>query len=111
VRRVAAFHRALFDAGREIIDVFKGAAHGDMGALWEEGGRRRRRAEAALVRQWHAGGHLRRGLTERRAADVLWALTSPDLYSLLVVQSGWSGNAYEEWLIETLTERLLVSQS
>ncbi len=107
VRRVAAFHRALFDAGREIIDVFKGAAYGDMGTLWEEGGRRRRRAEAALIDQWHAGGLLRPELSKRRAADVLWALTSPELYSLLVVQSGWSGDAYEQWLVETLTERLL----
>lgn len=78
-----------------------------MGALWEEGGRRRRRAEAPLVEQWRSGGHLRAGLSKGRAADVLWALTSPELYSLLVVQSGWSGDAYEEWLIDALTERLL----
>jgi AcrR family transcriptional regulator len=110
VRRVTAFHRALFDAGREIINVFRGAAYGDMGALWEEGGRRRRRAEAALIDQWHVGGHLRSGLSKRRAADVLWALTSPELYSLLVVQSGWSGDAYEEWLVDTLAERLLAPE-
>lgn len=107
VRRVAAFHRALFDAGREIIEVFKSAAYGDMSALWEEGARRRRRAEAPLIEQWHAAGCLRAGLSKRRAADLLWTLTSPEVYSLLAVQSGWSGEAYEAWLVEAVTRELL----
>lgn len=37
---------------------------------------------------------------------MLWALTSPDIYSLLVVQSGWTGAGYEKWLVDTLTEQL-----
>ena len=54
------------------------------------------------MRRWHAGGYLRPGLSERRAADQLWAMTSPDVYSLLVVQCGWKGETYEQWLVQAL---------
>jgi hypothetical protein len=42
-----------------------------------------------------------------RATDVLWALTHPDLFQLLVSQRGWSPDAYEKWLGETLCAQLL----
>jgi AcrR family transcriptional regulator len=34
--------------------------------------------------------------------DGVWALTSPELYVLLVDVSGWSLDEYEEWMVETL---------
>ena len=37
--------------------------------------------------------------TER---DGVWALTSPELYLLLIEESGWSTDQYEAWLAETL---------
>jgi hypothetical protein len=77
-----------------------------MAVLWDEGGRRRRQGQAAAVRQWHADRRLRRGLALAKAADQLWAMTSPDLYSLLVVQSGWTPDAYEAWLSAALTGML-----
>jgi AcrR family transcriptional regulator len=42
----------------------------------------------------------------RRQRDSIWALVSPDVYLLLVVESGWSDDEYETWLAETL-ERLV----
>ncbi len=41
--------------------------------------------------------------TER---DGLWALTSPDVYCLLIDESGWTPEQYEEWMASSL-ERLL----
>jgi hypothetical protein len=32
----------------------------------------------------------------REAADVLWALTGPDVYGLLVAGCGWAGAGFEE---------------
>jgi hypothetical protein len=38
--------------------------------------------------------------------DGFWAITSPEVYLLLVEQSGWTDEQYEAWLAATL-ERLV----
>jgi AcrR family transcriptional regulator len=41
------------------------------------------------------------------AADIGWTLTHPDLYQLLVHHRGWSPEAYERWLGDTLCAQLI----
>ena len=48
----------------------------------------------------------RPGLTEEEARRVLWMYTSRDIYRMLVVDSGWTADRYEEWLAATLVEAL-----
>ena len=48
----------------------------------------------------------RPGLTEEDARRVLWMYTSRDIYRMLVVDSGWTADRYEEWLAATLVEAL-----
>src|SRR5919204_2319125 len=43
----------------------------------------------------------------KTAADLLWALTHPDLYLLLVRERGWKPDAYEQWLRDALCHELL----
>jgi hypothetical protein len=50
---------------------------------------------------------LRPGLSFEEATDVLWALTSYDLYRMLVVEQGWEPVRYEMWLARLLIEHLL----
>jgi AcrR family transcriptional regulator len=52
-------------------------------------------------------GRLRRGLTQAEALDILWAMTGPDWYSLLVFQRRWKPPRYEEWLRDALIAVLL----
>jgi AcrR family transcriptional regulator len=47
------------------------------------------------------------GLTTATAADVLFALTSNELYELLVLDRGWSPARYEHWLEQQLRAALL----
>jgi AcrR family transcriptional regulator len=42
------------------------------------------------ARRLARGRHLKRGLTVKRAGEILWAYTSLDLYDLLVVRRGWT---------------------
>ena len=42
--------------------------------------------------------------------DGLWALTSPEMYLLLVEESGWTPQQYEAWMAEAL-ERLVPRSS
>jgi hypothetical protein len=50
---------------------------------------------------------LRPGLRQRDAADVVYALMSPELYRLLVVDRAWSPERYQRWLTTTLVDSLL----
>jgi hypothetical protein len=59
------------------------------------------------VRLLADAGVLRPKLAERDAADIVHALISPEVYRLLVGESGWRPERYEEWLRETLIDQLL----
>jgi hypothetical protein len=45
---------------------------------------------------------LRPGLVFDEAADIVWALTGPELTDRFVVRRGWSVERYEEWLVEAV---------
>ncbi len=50
---------------------------------------------------------LRPGLDVPAAADVLWALTGPDLADRLVHRRGWGWDRFEAWLGSTMADALL----
>jgi AcrR family transcriptional regulator len=102
------FDRRLFDAGRQIIGVALGlrSADPDVDAWFAEGERRRRVNQAPLVRGWADSGALRPELGERRAADILWAMTGPAVHRLFVVDAGWPSATYERWLRTVLEHEL-----
>jgi AcrR family transcriptional regulator len=54
-----------------------------------------------------ANGPLRDGLDERDAAEIVWAITSPELYILLTDYRSWSQEQYSQWLVKILTRLLL----
>jgi len=68
---------------------------------------RRRQNQARLVAYLHEQGTLRHGLSPEEATDVLWALTSYDLYRMLVVEQRWPPDRYEMWLAHLLIQNLL----
>ncbi|HEY6747952.1 MAG TPA: helix-turn-helix domain-containing protein [Mycobacteriales bacterium] len=37
-----------------------------------------------------------------QARDIVWALISPDLYDLFITRRGWSLDAYQDWLAQSL---------
>jgi AcrR family transcriptional regulator len=69
---------------------------------------RRRQNQARLIASLHAQGALRPDLSLEQATDVLWALTSYDLYRMLVVEQHWEPECYETWLAQLLIQHLLV---
>jgi hypothetical protein len=50
---------------------------------------------------------LRSGLTAERAADIMYAITSYDVFRSLIVDRGWTGPDAETWIAETLAHLLL----
>jgi AcrR family transcriptional regulator len=75
--------------------------------VWKRISERRASNMRKLARDLRDAGGLRDDLTLREAADVLWATNSPDLYSLLVMERGWSPEHYADWLVDTWCRLLL----
>lgn len=60
-----------------------------------------------VAKQVSATGPLRDGLNRVQAAELIWAMTSPELFRLWTVDRGWSTERYETWLTDTLVRLLL----
>ena len=68
---------------------------------------RRYEMQQPLIEGLAEAKELLAGIDVRRARDILWSLTSRDLYRLLVRERGWTPQQYEDWLAKTLLETLV----
>jgi len=96
--RTVPVHRLLADAARSDPDA---------ASLLVEIARQRDEGQHRVVRSLARSRALRPGLRERDAADIVHALASPEVYGLLVLDRGWSGERYQEWMTATLRHQLL----
>jgi AcrR family transcriptional regulator len=81
------------------------ATDADMASLLAETDQQRRdrmRRNAQRIQR-----HLRPVVTLRKATDILWLYSSPDLYDLLVLRGGWPLRRYASHLAESMTAALL----
>lgn len=88
------------------IAIPAAASDADLQAFVEQGEAFRRLAQRPLVDQWAARGELRYGLTASTAADLLWAMTGPEVY-LKLAAAGWTKDQIRAWLTQMLGEALL----
>lgn len=84
-----------------------GAVAPELADLARQIGARRRENQFRLIAYLHEQQALRHDLSPEEAADVLWALTSYDLYRALVVEQRWPPDRYETWLAQLLIQHLL----
>jgi AcrR family transcriptional regulator len=113
-RRVAILARngrRILGRRAAIDEVVRGAAAADpeVAALWARGKAQRFAGQRALLALVVGSGGLRPGLDLATAADILYAIGSPETYRHLVIDRGWSGLRFERWYAETL-ERLLLER-
>ncbi|HEX7473702.1 MAG TPA: helix-turn-helix domain-containing protein [Candidatus Limnocylindrales bacterium] len=109
LRILARNGRAILERRAPIDEVVRGAAAADpeVAALWARGKTQRFAGQRELLRIVLGGGRLREGLDLRTAADVLYAIGSPETYRHLVGDRGWSGVSFERWYAATLEDLLL----
>jgi AcrR family transcriptional regulator len=107
----ARISRQIYDSERETLELLRGAASvsPELAALEREHEDERRGVQAAHVKGLAEAGVLRPDLDVREARDILWALTSRDMYRLLVVARGWSSDRYERWLRGAIARELVGS--
>jgi AcrR family transcriptional regulator len=76
-------------------------------ALMHDTAERRYRDQHQLATSLHRQGHLRSGLSARRAADIIWTLASERTYLALVSDRNWRIRDYRDWLTQQLIDALL----
>jgi TetR/AcrR family transcriptional regulator, regulator of autoinduction and epiphytic fitness len=105
----ARLHRQICDREAAVFAQLEAAAGGDPEAtqLLAEHDQLRYETQSRLARSLHRRQHLRRGLTAREAADVIWTLASERTFLALVRDRGWKAQKYEGWLAEQLAAALL----
>ena len=101
-RRVKTGSGALLEAIRIAASIDE-----DVAALWRDIEAKLLRVQRAVVEQLRRSGALAPALTVPKATDVLWTLNHPTVWHLLVRGRGWSSDAYEDWLRDTLCAQLL----
>ncbi|HET7450885.1 MAG TPA: helix-turn-helix domain-containing protein [Gaiellaceae bacterium] len=105
---VARNSRVVRERTAHVTEIVRQAAPADeqIAALWERFQREFYEVGVrGIVETLERDGVLAGDVTT--AADIGWTLTHPDLYQLLVRRRGWSPEAYERWLAETLCAQLI----
>lgn len=105
---LAANGRAILERRHAIDEVVRSAAASDpdIAALHESGKAQQFAGQRELLGMVIGDARLRPGIAFETAADIVYALGSPETYRLLVVDRGWSGDRFERWYGESI-ERVL----
>jgi AcrR family transcriptional regulator len=113
LRRAVGLTRQHHEARRAEIELIRGAGvvSPELAEAERAVGKRRFDNTAKLVDFLDAHGDLRPDLDKAEAHDLLWSLTGPDLYRLLVAERGWTPARYETVLYDVLARTLLKSGS
>ena len=103
----AAWMAAMSTRLRPVFEILRtaSAVEPDMAAIFTEMDRYRLRNMNTYARWFAARGPLR--VSTRRAGEIIWALTSPDVARMLCDELGWSEAEHARWLADTLTRSLL----
>ena len=101
LRLGATFNRVFYEQSGDVYRILLGAAANDpviakLEHVAEEDVRGRC---AGIVQALARSGRLRKGLTQKEGSDLLMTLSSPEIFRLLVMRSGWTPAEYEAWLL------------
>ncbi len=109
IRAAARVFRAIHEREADIEDLLWQAGGGDpdLAAVWRQSHRQQLSRQTELVTAFAGKTPLKPGLTIESATEILWALSSPELYRLLVRERGWTPDRYENWLAESARIQLL----
>ena len=111
-RKLEIYAAALIGIHARLAPLFKvlqaaASVDDDLAELWKEISQRRAANTGLFAADLAATGHLRKDLGSDQAADIIRSMNSPEFYSLLVEQRGWSPQAFESWLANAWTRLLL----
>ena len=99
----------FFTEGADLMEIIERSGMGepDIAEFTREGKKRALDACRQLLAGWKRRGVLRKGLTEEKAADILWAISNTEMYALLVRGRNWTVDEYRSWLSRCAARELL----
>jgi hypothetical protein len=105
----AAFYATAQARAAPILLLARQAAAVDAQAaeIWTQMNAERLTGMSLFAADLHRKGLLRKGVSTRRARDILWAYTSVEVYELLVIRREWTVRAFREFMIHALSAALL----
>ena len=104
VRAFARIGRDFMERSSAIMHVLATAAQVDPDAaqLMQEVRRQRYAGQSRIVAALSALDALDPELEHSEAADMAYAVLSPDVHRILTTERGWTAEQYERWLIRSL---------
>jgi AcrR family transcriptional regulator len=106
LRFAARISRQIYDALQNEAELLHSAASVAPDFVRDKEKMRYER-QSGMVRFLEMKGALRKDLSAAAARDILWALTSRDVYRLLVMERKWSAEEFEKWLGDMLVSALI----
>ena len=112
VNAFARIARELMERSSDIQHVLATAAQVDADAaeLLAEIRRQRHTGQSRIVAALDSRGALDPGLDQTEAADIIYALLSPEVHRILTVERGWPADRYERWVARSLATLLPADQ-
>jgi AcrR family transcriptional regulator len=107
LRLAAHWTRRQFELGHDVIAAYQEAARVDPEAarIWKAALDGRREGYMRLIGS--ASADLRPGLSVKRAVDTFIAMTLSEAFRTLVLESGWTADQFEDWLVRTVVPELV----
>ena len=109
LRFPARIARRIYESEDSVLDLLRGAGAVAPELAQSESERECSRYDAqnVMIQYLVRSRSLRRGLDPQHARDILWSLTSREIFRMLVRQRGWSGDEYEAWLRRAIRSDLV----
>ena len=109
LRMVAGIARTVYEAEKAEMEFFRGAAvlSPNLKNFEKETENLRYKGQEAVVRRLFDEKVVSAEISVAEARDILWSLTSRDIFRMLVIERKWSAKKYEKWLADTLTKSLI----
>jgi len=89
-----------------ILPVFHAVSQEPAGAIYRQSEDQRRTDMAQLAEALTKKTPLRKGVTRKRAADLLFVLQGPALYRDFVIEAGWTPREWARWVSNALIRDL-----
>lgn len=104
-----AIARAIYEGEALALgDLRRLAGHSpSLRAIEAEFDARRLAMQAPRIDALIASGRARPGLSRDQAARILWMFTARSVWQMLTLDGGWTGEAYQSWLTQTLSDALI----
>jgi AcrR family transcriptional regulator len=101
---IARNARVIYERAGRVLGVVRAAAPSDkdVGDLWDKISRARRERSRLTARSLSTKPGLRERTDAATVRDILWSMTAPEMFTLLVLEGGWTPRSYEQWLAGAL---------